>query len=167
MECIYNSTNFYISFAQYLILAVIFCTGKPFKKNIFYNYGLLIFSIIGFIYSEYIVFYVDKFSRKKIHITPYPDDHLSYFYDDLGETIRNAHSYQFKFIIMGIIVVNFFVCLFVEKVISFQCSKCWRRYRMDNDRRKLEVEVNKEFTLNLINDVKNYIKEQRVNKILE
>ena len=167
MECIYNSTNFYISFAQYLILAVIFCTGKPFKKNIFYNYGLLIFSIIGFIYSEYIVFYVDKFSRKKIHITPYPDDHLSYFYDDLGETIRKAHSYQFKFIIMGIIVVNFFVCLFVEKVISFQCSKCWRRYRMDNDRRKLEVEVNKEFTLNLINDVKNYIKEQRVNKIFE
>ena len=43
MECINNSTNFYISFGQYLILAIVFCTGKPFKKNIFFNYGMLIF----------------------------------------------------------------------------------------------------------------------------
>ena len=41
-ECIDNATNFYISFAQYLILAVVFCSGKPFKKSIswfkFYQY---------------------------------------------------------------------------------------------------------------------------------
>ena len=34
-ECIENSTIFYISFAQYLILAVAFCSGKPFKKKYF------------------------------------------------------------------------------------------------------------------------------------
>ena len=163
MECIYNSTNFYISFAQYIILAVVFCTGKPFKKNIFYNYGMLIFSIICFIYAEYIVFYVDKFLRKWLYITPYPDDHMSYFYDDLGD-LKGVHSYQFKYIIMIIIVVNFFFCLFIEKVIVYQCSKCWRRHRMNNNRKKLEADVNKEATLYLINDVKNFIKEQKANK---
>ena len=95
MECIYNSTNFYISFAQYLILAVVFCTGKPFKKNIFYNYGMLIFSIIGFLYAEYIVFYVDAFSRKWIYITPYPDDKLSDYYDKVNELVNiNEHQYD-------------------------------------------------------------------------
>ena len=164
MECIYNSTNFYISFAQYLILAVVFCTGKPFKKNIFYNYGMLIFSIIGFLYAEYIVFYVDAFSRKWIYITPYPDDKLSDYYDDLRDEFKNVHGYQFKYIIMIIIPINFFACLFIEKVIVNQCSKCWRRYRMDNKRRKLEADINKESTLYLINDVKNYIKEQKAKK---
>ena len=161
MECIYNSTNFYISFAQYLILAVVFCTGKPFKKNIFYNYGMLIFSIIGFIYSEYIVFYVDKFSWNLIKITPYPDDHLSYFYDELDNSYKEDHSYQFKYIIMIIIVVNFFFCLIIEKVIVFYCSKAWRKRRMNDNRRKLEADINKEATLYLVNDVKNFIKEQK------
>ena len=167
MECIYNSTNFYVSFAQYLILAMVFCTGKPFKKNIFYNYGMLTFSILCFIYAEYIVFYVDNFSKGLLYITPYPDDHLAYFYDDLGPEIQNAHSYQFKFIIMAIIVVNFFCCLLIEKIVVHYCSICWRRFRMDSKRRKLAADVNKEATLYLINDVKNYIKEQRANKIFD
>ena len=166
MECIYNSTNFYISFAQYLILAVVFCTGKPFKKNIFYNYPMLIFSILCFIYAEYIVLYVDAFSRNLILITPYPDDHLAYFYDDLTEEQKNDHSYQFKFIIMVLIVANFFACLFIEKIVVYYCNIRWRKYRMDNNRRKIEDDINKEATLYLINDVKNYIKEQKTNKIL-
>ena len=32
---------------------------------------------------------------------------------------------------------------------------------MDKNRRKLEADVNKEATLYLVNDVKNYIKEQK------
>ena len=147
-----------------MILAVVFCTGKPFKKNIFYNYGMLIFSIICFIYAEYIVFYVDKFSKDYLFITPYPDDKLSYFYDDLNDSMKTEHNYQYKFIIMIIIVINFLVCLFLEKVVVFQCSKCWRRHKMENNRKKLEADINKEATLYLINDVKNYIKEQKANK---
>ena len=164
MECINNSTNFYISFGQYLILAIVFCTGKPFKKNIFFNYLMLIFSFIGFLYAEYIVLYVDSFSRKKIYLTPYPDDHWAYFYDDLSDEQKNHHDFQFKFIIMGIIVANFFMCLFIEKVIVYQCSKCWRRRRMNNFRKKIEADIDKEATLYLINDVKNYIKEQKIHK---
>ena len=169
MECIYNSSNFYISFAQYLILAVVFCTGKPFKKNIFYNYGMLIFSIIGLLYAEYIVFFVDGFSRNTLKITPYPDDKISYFYGRITPDMKTEHNYQFKFIIMLLIIINFLVCLFFEKVVVFHCSKFWRRHRMENNRKKLEADVNKEATLYLINDVKNYVEESKIskNKILE
>ena len=166
MECINNTTNFYISFAQYLILAIVFCTGKPFKKNFVYNWSMLLFSIIAFLYAEYIVLYVDKFSVKRIRLTPYPDDHWAYYYDDLSQEQKDVHDYQFKYYIMIIIVVHFFVCLFVEKVIVFYSSKIWRKYRMNYLKRKLEADVDKEATLHLINDVKNYIKEQKVhNKI--
>jgi len=162
-ECIDNSSIFYISFAQYLILAVAFCSGKPFKKNIFYNYGMLIFSIIGFIYSEYIVFYVDYFSRKFIYISAYPDDPFVDYYL-LNSRQKNHHSEIFKYYIMVIIVINFIVSLFIEKVIVPKCNKWWKRYRMKKIKRRLENDQQKEADLNLINNVKNYIRQQKATK---
>ena len=163
-ECIDNASNFYLSFAQYLILAVVFCSGKPFKKNIFYNVGMLIFSIIGFIYAEYIVFYVDKFSREWIWINPYPDDpfYENYGVYELDEKKKNAlRSFPFKYIIMVMIVVNFIVCLFIEKVIVPKCNKIWRKSRMKKLRRQLELDTDRKADLKLINTVKNYIREQK------
>ena len=162
-ECIDNSSIFYISFAQYLILAVVFCSGKPFKKNIFYNYGMVVFSIIGFIYAEYIVFYVDKFSKTWIYISPFPDDPFYNEYD-IEESIQQRHFLRFKYIIMITIVINFIVSLFFEKVIAPKCNKLWRRYRINNLKKKLETEEGKKADLKMINTVKNYIKEQKKNK---
>ena len=164
-ECIDNSTNFYISFAQYLILAVVFCTGKPFKKSIFYNYGMFIFSAIGFLYAEYIVFYVDAFSRDWIHISPYPDDPFFDEYDltDEEKAENDKKSIPFKYYIMIIIVVNFIACLVIEKVILPQCSRVWRNNKMKKLKEKLDSDVEKRSDLNLINDVKNFIREQRKN----
>jgi magnesium-transporting ATPase (P-type) len=162
-ECIDNSSIFYISFAQYLILAVAFCSGKPFKKNIFYNYGMLIFSIIGFIYSEYIVFYVDYFSRNFIYISAYPDDPFVDYYL-LNDKQKNHHSQVFKYYIMIIIVINFIVSLFIEKVIVPKFNKCWKRFKMKKIKRRLESDLQKEADLNLINNVKNYIRQQKANK---
>ena len=162
-ECIDNSTNFYISFSQYLILAVVFCTGRPFKKNIFHNYGMFIFSIIGFIYAEYIVFYVDYFSRKWIYISAYPDDPFVNYYI-LKEEQKNTFATPFKYYIMGIIVINFIACLIIEKMILPSCYKCWRRRKMDKLREELKLNGENEATLKLINNVKNYIREQQKNK---
>jgi len=159
-ECIDNSSLFYISFAQYLILAVAFCSGKPFKKNIFYNYGMLIFSIICFIYAEYIVFYVDYFSRNFIYISAYPDDPFVNYYL-LNDKQKYHHSTPFKYYIMVIIVINFIVSLFIEKVIVPKCNKCWKRYRMKKLKKRLENDHEKEADLNLINNVKNYIRQQK------
>ena len=166
-ECIDNATNFYISFAQYLILAVVFCSGKPFKKSIFYNYGMFIFSIIGFLYAEYIVFYVDKFSRDWIRLSPYPDDP---FYDGyyMDESYEKIHSkIPFKFYIMGLIVVNFIACLIIEKVIVPRCNRIWRNYRMDKLSRQIELDTDKKADLNMINTFKNYIREQKNIKNIE
>ena len=166
-ECIDNATNFYISFAQYLILAVVFCSGKPFKKSIFYNYGMFIFSIIGFLYAEYIVFYVDKFSRDWIRLSPYPDDP---FYDGyyMDESYEKIHSkIPFKFFIMGLIVVNFIACLIIEKIIVPRCNRIWRNYRMDKLSRQIELDTDKKADLNMINTVKNYIREQKNIKTIE
>ena len=165
-ECIDNSTNFYISFSQYLILAVVFCTGKPFKKSIFYNYGMLIFSIIGFIYAEYIVFYVDYFSRRWIYITAYPDDPFlsGNFYELEEKALNSMKSIPFKYWVMILIVANFIMCLFIEKVIVPKCNKVWKRHRMKKLRQKLELDYDKEANLKLINNVKNYIKEQKKDK---
>ena len=162
-ECIDNSTNFYLSFAQYLILAVVFCSGKPFKKSIFYNYGMLIFSIIGFLYAEYIVFYVDYFSRTWIYISPYPDDpfYHGYYLEILYPESKHRHKVPFKYYIMILIVINFIACLIIEKVIVPKCNRIWRRHRMEKLRRQLDLDVNKNADLNLINTVKNYIREQR------
>ena len=165
-ECIDNSTNFYISFAQYLILAVVFCTGKPFKKNIFHNYGMLIFSVIGFIYAEYIVFFVDYFSRNWIYISAYPDDPFVNYYI-LNEEQKNTFATPFKYYIMGIIVINFIACLIIEKMILPSCYKCWRRRKMEKLREELKLNGENEATLNLINNVKNYIREQQKNKIID
>ena len=161
-ECVDNSTNFYLSFAQYLILAVVFCSGKPFKRNIFYNYGMLIFSIIGFIYAEYIVFYVDEFSRTWIYISPYPDDP---FYDYIDSDEYREHKIKnnipFKYIVMLLIVINFIVCLVIEKVIVPFCNKKWRKYKMNKLSRQLELDTDRKANLNMINTVKNYIREQK------
>ena len=162
-ECIDNSSIFYISFAQYLILAVAFCTGKPFKKSIFYNYGMLIFSILGFIYSEYIVFYVDYFTRTFYYSPAYPDDPFVHYYL-LNNKQKNHHSFPFKYYIMVIIVINFIISFFIEKVIVPKCYKLWKRYQMKKIRQKLEIDKDKEADLNLINNVKNYIREQKKSK---
>ena len=156
-NCIDNSTNFYISFAQYLILAVVFCKGKPFKKSIIYNIPMFIFSIIGFIYAEYIVFYLDKFSKEWMMLVPYPDDS----FEDLH--VKPKYILEFKYYIMLIIVINFFFCLFIEKILIPKCNKCWRNRKMKRLQRKLELEQESanEADLNLINEVKNYIKETK------
>ena len=62
---------------------------------------------------------------------------------------------------MIIIVINFIVSLFIEKVIVPKFNKCWKRYKMKKIKRRLENEQEKEADLNLINNVKNYIRQQK------
>ena len=86
---------------------------------------MFIFSIIAFIYSEYIVFYVDYFSENFICIIPYPDD----FFEE-KHTTPNLFI-PFKFYIMAIIVANFICCMVIERVLVPKLNKCWttRKYK--------------------------------------
>ena len=156
-NCIDNSVIFYISFAQLLILCIVFAKGKPFKKSIFHNLYLFIFSIVLFIYSEYIVFYVDPFSDEVVEIKPFPDD--SFYFD---EHTKPKYHMQFKFIIMIIILCNFVVSLIIEKIILPKMNKYWKKMRMDSLRKRVESDKVNEADLNLINNIQNYVKEQKI-----
>ena len=155
-NCIDNSVIFYISFAQLLILCIVFSKGKPFKKSIFHNIWLFIFSIALFIYSEYIVFYVDLFSEKVIEIIPFPDD--SFYFD---EHTKPKYHMQFKFYVMIIILVNFIVCLIIEKILLPKMNKYWNKMRMDSLKKRVENDRVHEADLNLINNIQNYVKQQK------
>ena len=124
---------------------------------------MLIFSIIGFLYAEYIVFYVDYFSRTWIYISPYPDDpfYHGYYLEILYPESKHRHKVPFKYYIMILIVINFILCLIIEKVLVPKCNRIWRRHRMEKLKRQLDLDVDKNADLNLINTVKNYIREQR------
>ena len=163
-NCIDNSAIFYISFAQYLILCIVFAKGKPFKKSIFHNLPLFIFSVIIFIYSEYIVFYVDQFSEEMIKIIPFPDD--SFYFKD--KSIKPKYYIQFKFYVMIIIIINFLVSLFIERIIVAKATKCWNKMKMNSLKKSiLSNDKRNEENLYIINKVQNYIKEQKMQNLLE
>ena len=90
-------------------------------------------------------------------LVPYPDDS----FEDLH--VKPKYILEFKYYIMLIIVINFFFCLFIEKILIPKCNKCWRNRKMKRLQRKLELEQESanEADLNLINEVKNYIKETK------
>ena len=68
---------------------------------------------------------------------------------------------------MGLILVNFIACLIIEKIIVPRCNRIWRNYRMNKLSRQLELDTDKKADLNMINTVKNYIREQRSIKTIE
>ena len=124
---------------------------------------MFIFSLIGFLYAEYIVFYVDYFSRNWIYISPYPDDpfYHGYYLEIVDPESKHRHKVPFKYYIMILIVINFIVCLIIEKIIVPKCNRMWRKRQMEKLSRQLDLDVDKKADLNLINTVKNYIREQR------
>ena len=164
VNCIDNSVTFYISFAQYLILCVIFAKGKPFKKSFFHNMYFFWFSVILFIYSLYIIIYIDPFTSEYIFVLPFPDD--SIFFGKPNKTkgaMKYKYNMEFKYYIIIIILLNAVVSLFLEKVVVQKAGKCWRKSRMNSLEKKIRDKDN-EANLNMINTVKNYIKEKKIRK---
>lgn len=55
--CLENYTIFTVSSFQYIILAIVFSKGKPYRKNIFTNYGFILSIIIMTSISIYLTLY--------------------------------------------------------------------------------------------------------------
>ena len=70
---------------------------------------------------------------------------------------------EFKYYVIIIILLNALVSLFLEKVVVQKAGKCWRKRRMNSLSKKVEDKDN-EANLNMINTVKNYIKEKNIKK---
>ncbi|XP_006611115.1 probable cation-transporting ATPase 13A3 isoform X3 [Apis dorsata] len=120
VSCTENYTVFIISSMQYIILAVTFSKGHPYRKSLFTNYGLLTSFILLSLFSVY--------------LATFPFEWLSNWFelilpDDVG----------FRFILVGYGVANFLISLLMEYVFVDYLVFRKLRYRwhnVDKSRRK-------------------------------
>ena len=164
-DCLDNTIIYHVSYCQYLFTGLVLVSAAPFKKKMYSNLTLFIFSIICFIYIFYIIIFNDPFSKKYLHLIPFPDDNFNINKNTRGEGIKlPTPKVPFKYIVALFCLLNFVLCLFVEKVIVSKIIKFWSKKefeKQEKEIRKTELEP----TLNLINDVKNYVREHERNKL--
>ena len=106
------------------------------------------------------------FFRNRLNLTYFPDDELLQYYNKTEkydkETLPKIFL-PFKYYIVLYCLINFFVCLFFEKVVVAWLIKKWskKEYNKNKERiRKDDIEP----TLELIYDVKNYVKEHSIKR---
>nr|XP_022902834.1 probable cation-transporting ATPase 13A3 isoform X1 [Onthophagus taurus]XP_022902836.1 probable cation-transporting ATPase 13A3 isoform X1 [Onthophagus taurus] len=93
--CYENYAIFTISSFQYIILAVVFSKGKPYRKSIFTNYGMIISTILVTIFSIYLAFC-----------------NLDFLKDSFELIIPSDVNFRVFLVIYGLI--NFVLALLVE-----------------------------------------------------
>ncbi|CAL7933277.1 unnamed protein product [Xylocopa violacea] len=120
VSCTENYTVFIISSMQYIILAVTFSTGHPYRKSLFTNYGLLISFILLSLFSVYLA------------ICPFQ------WLQDWFELVLPANI-GFRFVLVGYGVANFVISLlmeyiFVDYLVFRKLRYCW--HNVDKSKRK-------------------------------
>ena len=166
-SCLENSIIFYVSFFQFLFVGLVLITSKPFKKEIYTNITFFIFLILCIIYIFYIMFYNDYFSKEKIKILYFPDDDFIDHYNDKNATyykeVNPKIGMPFKYYLMIYCIINFLICFFLEKKFVAYLIKRWSNKQFKKNQaiiRKKDIEP----TLDLINSVKNYVRENEKSK---
>lgn len=118
--CTENYTIFIISSMQYIILAVAFSKGHPYRKSLFTNYGLLTSFIFLSLFSVY--------------LATFPFEWLAVWFE-----LVLPENVNFRFILVGYGVVNFVISLLVEYLfIDYLVFKKlrYRWHNVDKSRRK-------------------------------
>lgn len=118
--CLENYTIFIVSSMQYIILAVAFSKGPPYRKSIFTNYGLLTSFVFLSLFSIYLA------------ICPFQ------WLIDLFELVL-PNDPSFRFILIGYGVINFVIAILVEYLFVEYLVFGKLRYRwhdVDKSRRK-------------------------------
>ena len=175
-ECVENTSVFDISFIQYLITAIAFCRGKPFKEKIFKNPFLFIYIIIMTLYCEYIFFHIDFFSRNYLKIIAFPDSkqNITYHkqfgedYEDYSEDDSDNPQwmFEFKYYIILISLINFVLAIIFEFYIIPFFNRWWTKNKIVKLKKEIEIkEIDAD--LNMINEVKNYIAIRKKKKELK
>ncbi|XP_076635003.1 polyamine-transporting ATPase anne boleyn [Colletes latitarsis] len=118
--CTENYTVFIISSMQYIILAVAFSKGHPYRKSLFTNYGLLTSFIFLSLFS--------------IYLATFPFEWLSDWFE-----LVLPKSINFRFVLVGYGVANFVISLLVEyffvDYLIFKKLR-YRWHNVDKSRRK-------------------------------
>lgn len=118
--CTENYTVFIISSMQYIILAVAFSKGYPYRKSLFTNYGLLASFILLSLFS--------------IYLATFPFEWLAESFE-----LVLPESVSFRFILVGYGIANLVISLLVEYLFVDYLVFNKLRYRwhdVDKSRRK-------------------------------
>ena len=121
ISCYDNSIIFLVSNLQYLISAVAFSINHPFKKSMLTNFWLVIYLIVSFGYSVYMIICPDSFSKSLLILT-------------------NLPSKEFRWAVVGICMVNFVGCYAEEKLLVPFLSNEWKKYKYEKLKKGLENE---------------------------
>lgn len=114
LGCYENYAIFSISCYQYIILAIVFSKGAPYRKSIFSNYGFLVSIIIN--------------TALSILLTLYPPMWLQ----DLFQLVIPQEDITFRAYLVGYGLANFIIALFIEKFIIDEIAFKKLRYRWHN-----------------------------------
>ncbi|XP_001865950.2 probable cation-transporting ATPase 13A3 [Culex quinquefasciatus] len=114
LGCYENYAVFCISTFQYIILAIVFSKGAPYRKSIISNYGFLVAIIFNTCLS--------------ILLTLYPPVWLQ----DLFQLVVPQDDMIFRAYLVGYGVANFILALFIEKYIIDEIAFKKLRYRWHN-----------------------------------
>lgn len=107
--CYENYTIFIVSCFQYIILAIVFSKGRPYRKSILTNHGLLLTAIILTSFSAYLAIGPFEFLRVKLKLV-LPDE--------------SKGGMDFRYMLIGYGLINFATAMFVEYfVIDFLVQK--------------------------------------------
>ena len=95
---------------------------------------------------------------------PFPDDKHNIYTNTRGEKFNIPDpKIPFKYYVALFCLSNFIITLFIEKVIVSKIIKHWSKKEFEKQKKEIKkTEI--EPTLNLINDVKNYVRENKKNK---
>jgi len=120
-----NTSIFLVSNFQFIITAFAFSISRPFKKPIYSNFILTGFLIVCIAYSYYIIIRPDSWTISVLALQPW-DDSNSYF----------------KFVILGMTLLNFIVSYLVEKLFIPCISEAWKNKKIREFREKQLADAN-------------------------
>lgn len=96
--CLENYVIFTVSSFQYIILAIVFSKGKPYRASIFTNWGLLTTAVVLTTFSAYLALFPCDFLKDQFELV-------------LPEQI------EFRLYLLIYAIVNFLISLFIEEIL--------------------------------------------------
>ncbi|XP_063927285.1 polyamine-transporting ATPase 13A3-like isoform X2 [Zophobas morio] len=98
VACVENFVIFTVSSFQYIILAVVFSKGKPYRRSIFSNYGFVLSAILMVGFSVYLALWPAAFFVEQFELVQPP-------------------SFDFCLYLLVYAVVNFVLSIFIEQAV--------------------------------------------------
>lgn len=104
ITCWENTVIFLVSSYQYIILALVYSKGKPFRQSVFTNTFLIFCSFILMIFLTFLLLYPIKIVAKFFEIIPWDHDHVLHI---------------FRYELLGFPVAHFLLSILIEVSVCF------------------------------------------------